>query len=270
MVFRTDLAMEYVPRREQQQEERGACKITRLTHEGGRYVTVEMPPISDHSDSGEEVLSLLSGELAAFLKGEGTVLVVGIGNWDITPDALGPRFARSVLATRHIRGELARVTGLDGLRPVAVVAPGVLGNTGIEVQEMTAALCAALKPDVVVVADALAAKSLSRLGCTVQISDRGLAPGGGVGNRRPGLNAETLGAPVVSLGIPTVVEARTLAADLAGRDVEEQVSPRGAQMIVTPREIDLLVMRGARLLGMALNTALNPSLSVEDFGLLLD
>ena len=170
MVFRTDLAMEYVPRREQQQEERGACKITRLTHEGGRYVTVEMPPISDHIDSGEEVLSLLSGELAAFLKGEGTVLVVGIGNWDITPDALGPRFARSVLATRHIRGELARVTGLDGLRPVAVVAPGVLGNTGIEVQEMTAALCAALKPDVVVVADALAAKSLSRRYIGIEIN----------------------------------------------------------------------------------------------------
>lgn len=269
MNFRTDLAVEYIPQECQQQSQRSGCRINRIMHSQGNYVTVEVPPLSDHIDSGNEVLSVVSEELSAFLTGTGGVLAVGIGNQDITPDALGPRFAANVLATRHIRGELARVTGLDNMRPVSVVAPGVLGNTGIDVQEMIAALCAKIRPETVVVVDALAANSLSRLGCTVQISDRGLAPGGGVGNRRPELSEKTLGARVVSVGIPTVVPARILAAELAGVHAQELVSPRGAEMIVTPQEIDLLVTRGARLLAMALNSVLNPTLSVEDFEQLL-
>ena len=118
--------------------------------------------------------------------------------------------------------------------------------------------------------DALAAKSLKRLGCTVQLSTAGLSPGHGVGNRRPELNRNSLGIPVISLGIPTVVDASLLAFELLGRDAEQEVSPRGEPMVVTPREIDLVVRRGARLLAMAINRALNPTLSREDFFLLVE
>ncbi|MBE6753765.1 MAG: GPR endopeptidase, partial [Ruminococcaceae bacterium] len=159
-----------------------------------------------------------------------------------------------------ITGELRRSAGMEGLRPAAVIAPGVLGQTGIEVLELLTALCGRLRPAAVVVVDAMASRRLSRLGCTVQISDAGISPGAGVGNNRPAINQKRLGVPVLSLGVPTVVEAATLARDLAGEDdaAERAVSPRGERMIVTPREIDLLIDRASRLLALSLNHALQP------------
>lgn len=256
MELRTDLAVEYTPPSSHQREERGGLPVTRLTHAGKRYVTVESAPFTE-SDGGEALAELLAQELAALLPEKGLVLVVGLGNRFITPDALGPRMADRILATRHIGGELARVTGLGGLRPAAVLAPGVLGNTGVESGEAVAALVSALHPAAVVAADALAARSASRLGRTVQLTDAGISPGEGVGNRRPGLSAETLGVPVAALGVPTVAEVSHLAG----------MAPDGktGAMIVTPREIDLLVERASRVLAMAVNRALNPSLSQEDF-----
>ena len=265
MEYRTDLAVEYTREAEQEREETGPFAVTRLTHAGSRYVTVESPPFSDTVDTGE-LAGLLAAELSALLPETGPVLVVGLGNRFITPDALGPRMADRVLATRHIGGELTRVTGLTDLRPVAVLAPGVLGSTGVESGEAVAALAAALRPAAVIAADALAARSLSRLGCTVQLSDAGISPGEGVGNRRPSLRRESLGVPVIALGVPTVVAAESLAADLTGDEgAAQSVAPRGARMIVTPREVDLLVDRAAAVLAMAVNRALNPSLSAEDF-----
>ena len=156
------------------------------------------------------------------------------------------------------------------MRPVAVLAPGVLGSTGVESGEAVAALAAALRPGAVLAVDALAARSLSRLGCTVQLSDAGISPGEGVGNRRPSLRRESLGVPVIALGVPTVVDAASLACDLTGNETAaREVTPRGASMIVTPREIDLLVDRAAAALAMAINRALNPSLSQEDFAALV-
>lgn len=269
MEYRTDLAVEYTEESTHHREEKGPFAVTRLTHEGSRYVTVESPPFSDTVDGGQ-LAELLAGELAELLPREGTVLVVGLGNRFITPDALGPRMADRVLATRHIGGELARVTGLGDLRPVAVLAPGVLGSTGVESGEAVAALAEALRPGAVLAVDALAARSLSRLGCTVQLSDAGISPGEGVGNRRPSLRRESLGVPVIALGVPTVVDAASLACDLTGNETAaREVTPRGASMIVTPREIDLLVDRAASALAMAINRALNPSLTQEDFAALV-
>lgn len=292
MIFRTDLAIEAKESSTQvadgifqTEEEHDSCKITRifirekeaaqqLNKEVGTYVTLEMPPISDTIDLEDENQELLRKEIAELLPREGLVLVAGLGNRQITPDALGPLTAGQVLATRHIQGELARVTGLIGLRAAAVIAPGVLGNTGLETAEFLQGICKQLRPAAVIVIDALAARSLARLGCTVQLSDTGISPGEGVGNRRPRIDKETMGAPVVSIGVPTVVDVETLALDLFGGDYqkteknEDKLTPRGARMVVTPREIDLLVARAAKMVAMGINRALNPSLSVEDLTVL--
>lgn len=287
MQLRTDLALE---QKEMLEEERrqppgvdsdeahiGRARITRIRVEDergekalgrkiGTYVTVEVPPFSDDAGMDEDALTAVKRELSALLPTEGAVLVAGLGNTHITPDALGPKTAARILATRHITGEVARSAGLGDLRPVAVLAPGVLGQTGIETSEIIAGSVERIHPAAVIVVDALASRRLSRLGCTVQISDTGIAPGAGVGNRRQEISRETLRVPVVSMGVPTVVDAATLAYDLLGgrSDVRrEMVEPRGAEMIVTPREIDLLIDRAAQLVAHAINCALQPGLDSE-------
>ena len=236
-----------------------------LGRKQGTYVTIEVPPFSDDAGLDEDALTAVKRELTALLPAEGTVLVAGLGNTRITPDALGPKTAARILATRHITGEIARSAGLGDLRPVAVLAPGVLGQTGIETSEILAGSVERIKPAAVVVVDALASRKLSRLGCTVQISDTGIAPGAGVGNRRQEISEETLNV-VVSMGVPTVVDAGTLAYDLLGGHEpadQELTEPRGASMIVTPREIDLLIDRAAQLVSHAINCALQPGLDSE-------
>ena len=270
MNFRTDLALEVTEPAKQTRREKDGCTVTRIEEDGRVYITLEVEAISDHIDADDALLTLLTEELSALFPKEGAVLAAGLGNRGVTPDALGPLTAERVLATRHIRGELAKVTGLEGLRPVSVVSPGVLGCTGMEAFEVLRAVVNETKPAAVVAVDALAARSPSRLGCTVQLSSGGISPGAGVGNSRPRIDESTLGVPVVSLGIPTVVDASTFAFDLAGNVPKEKSAPRGASMMVTPREIDLIIERGSRLLAMGINRALNPSLSVEEFSQLAD
>ena len=283
MFFRTDLAVEgeEASRTAPPEEERGGCRITLMELRGeqarrcrkpeGRYITVELPPFSDHIDGDNQFLDVVAGELRALLPEEGLVLAAGLGNRAITPDALGPKAMESVLATRHIVGELSRITGEGSLRAVAAVSPNVLGNTGMETLEILQGLCGKLRPSAVVAVDALAARSVRRLGRTVQLSDAGIAPGAGIGNTRPQLSEKTLGIPVIGLGVPTVVDASTLLFDLledtgaSFAELREKIEPHGAQMVVTPREIDLLIGRAARLLGMSINLALNPCFSVEEF-----
>lgn len=291
MVFRTDLAIEERESLEgpldgvdQQEEQLEDCKVTRikikteraakrLNKSCGNYITLEVPAISDHIDGENKYMLRVAEELKTLLPEEGLVLVAGLGNRNITPDALGPHASDLVLATRHIRGELARVTGLTGLRPVAVVSTGVLGNTGFEAAELLLGLVEYLRPSAVIAVDALASRNLSRLGCTVQLSDTGIAPGAGVNNARPQLDRETLGVPVISMGVPTVVDAATLAMDLfEGEEkeiMEEKLAPRGAQMVVTPREVDLLISRASKLIAMAMNLALNPCFTVEEINALV-
>ena len=152
-----------------------------------------------------------------------------------------------------------------------MLTPGVTGQTGIETGELILSVAQRIKPAAVIVIDALASRRLERLGCTVQISDTGISPGDGVGNHRAKINRDTVGVPVVSIGIPTVVDAFTLAADLlldsdeaSPELIKRSVYPNGQRMVVTPGEIDLLVERGSRLISMAINVALQPSLSLAD------
>ncbi len=239
--------------------------------EMGSYITAEMKTLTDDFKETDKRLEIIAKEIRALLPEKGLVLVAGLGNENITPDALGPKSARGILATRHIRGELARSTGLDRLRAVAALATGVTGQTGIETGELILSVCNRIKPAAVIVIDALASRRLERLGCTVQISDAGISPGDGVGNHRARINRSTVGVPVISIGIPTVVDAFTLAADLlldsddnSAELIKRSVYPNGRKMVVTPGEIDLLVERGARLISMAVNTALQPTLEISD------
>ena len=197
----------------------------------------------------------------------GLILVVGLGNEEITPDALGPKTALKVLATRHIQGELARSAGLDGLRPVAVMNTGVTGQTGIETGEYILSVVKRIRPNSVVVIDALASRRLERLGTTLQISDAGISPGAGVGNHRTRINKDTIGVPVISVGVPTVVDVQTLAGDLLGLERQgelENLPKLSRNMVVIPREIDLLTERASRLLGFALNAALQDRFSLSE------
>lgn len=292
MQLRTDLALEareFVDEKEEgvvvKEEEQDGIKISeikilnqkaakKMNKPIGTYITAELAPLTDNLRDGDSKAEYIGKLIEPLLPKEGTILITGIGNETITPDALGPKSADNILATRHITGELKRSLGLSGLRSVAVLAPGVLGQTGIETGELIKSVVESIKPSAVIAIDALASRSLSRLGCTIQISDAGISPGSGVGNHRLSLNKETMGIPVIGIGVPTVVDAQTLALELipeAKLSYQQKglVSPRGEQMIVTPREIDLLIERASRLVGMSLNCALHKGLSVEDFCLLL-
>ena len=166
---------------------------------------------------------------------------------------------------------------IPNLRSVSAISPGVLGQTGIETAEIIRGLVDKTKPSVVIAIDALASRKLSRLGNTLQIADTGIAPGSGVGNGRSALNQETLGVPVISIGIPTVVDAATLTIDILESTgmkpdeakIRDAVKPGEYSMMVTPREIDTLVEHAANTIAMAINKALYPTLSTEDIGSLV-
>lgn len=237
----------------------------------GTYVTAQLPPLTDNIRDTDSRVKALSAEIGRLLPVNGLVLVAGLGNIEITPDALGPKTASRVLATRHITGEIARSTGLDRLRAVAVLNTGVTGQTGIETGELLLGVIRNIRPSALIVVDALASRRLERLGCTVQISDTGISPGAGVGNRRVRIDSKTMGIPVIAIGVPTVVDALTLAFDLLdiddekeGMELSRKVSPQGRGMVVTPKEIDLLVNRASGLISLSVNMALQSDIDTDD------
>lgn len=240
----------------------------RLQKPKGRYVTVETRPLWQSAMNLEEEICATAESLRELLPDRGSVLVVGLGNAGITPDALGPKVIEMILATRHLSNELKESIGLGHLRKVSAIAPGVMGQTGIETGEIVSALVNYIHPTAVIAVDALAARGMERLGKTIQISDTGISPGSGVLNARKELCTKTLGIPVISLGVPTVVDATTLAYDLLedGKIQKERTlfHPSGEQMMITPREIDLLIGHGAKFVSLAINKALQPELSLED------
>ena len=280
MERRTDLALEI---REQhsdcagvscRERESGSVTVTEMSIDTphaarelrrpeGIYITVTLQPLTDNAVFTEDIYRSISGPLAEMLPPTGTVLVAGLGNLSVTPDALGPKAVSMIPATRHIIGEMERSMGCAGLRSCAVIAPGVLGQTGVEAAALISAVCREVKPSAVVVIDALASRSLDRLGRTVQLCDTGIQPGAGVGNCRPAISCDLLGVPVIALGVPTVVDAVSLAYDLTGGNISA-LKPGGRSMIVTPREIDLLIDRAARLLALAVNHALHPDIDPEE------
>lgn len=233
----------------------------------GTYITVELPSLTDNFSDTDERLKIIGEEIRRLLPVNGMILVAGLGNKEITPDSLGPKTASRVLATRHIGGEIARSTGLDRLRPVAVVSTGVTGQTGIETGEYISGMVDRLRPGAVVAIDALASRRLERLGTTLQISDAGISPGAGVGNHRTKINSETLGVPVIAVGVPTVVDLRTFASDLLGSELDdsrlEKLSADGSRVII-PREIDLLTERASRLLALSLNAAIQDKFELSE------
>lgn len=205
--------------------------------------------------------------LEPLLPEEGPVLIAGLGNAAMTADALGPRTLDHLLITRHL-GQV-----LPGFRPVAALGAGVLGTTGLEVAEWVRGVTEHVRPAAVIVVDALAARGLDRLCNTVQIADTGLIPGSGVGNHRMALNEDTLGVPVISVGVPTVADCETVARDLlakAGReDADRLLNGQGRRMFVTPDAIDAKIRDLARIVGYGLDLALQPGLEMEDLEALL-
>lgn len=282
MSIRTDLALECrellngeEPEGvESKYEEKNGIKITEIEIKNkngeeklgkpiGKYITAEIPSLIKSGTTNTETAQLMADLLYSVLPEKGPVFVAGLGNENITPDALGPKSAAAVLATRHINTKLSQSLGLGELRSTAVIAPGVLGQTGVETAEIIKSVVNTIKPCAVIAIDAFAAMKLSRLGCTVQMSDAGIVPGSGVGNSRSELNKNNLGIPVISIGIPTVVDAGTLVRDIMN-DENADINSVEKSMIITPREIDTVIERAAKLIGLTINLALQKHLSAQE------
>ena len=290
LTVRTDLAVEAhalwresagettrlkgVAAREEQAEGMTVTRVEILDQEGARalgkpegtYLTLDVSPLwRREEDAFPRAVRAVAALLGPLLPEEGPVLAAGLGNQAMTPDALGPRSLDHLLVTRHL-GE-----ALPQLRPVAGLGAGVLGTTGMEVAEWVRGAAEQVGPAAVIVVDALAARDLERLCATVQIADTGLVPGSGVGNHRMALNRETLGVPVISVGVPTVVDAETIARDLLGEAVAvpKALNGRGRRFFVTPESIDQKIRDLSKVLGYGINLALQESLALEDLEALL-
>ncbi len=276
--FRTDLAAEQREltagagelkgvRAETQQ--RGGFDITTveiLDEEGarslckpiGKYVTLGLEPLMCRtSEAFEDAAGLLAELIRGLLpadSGKGT-LVAGLGNDEMTPDAVGPLAVNSVIATRHLKRGMPE--DFAGFTTVSAVKPGVLGATGIESAELLRSACRAADPARLIAVDALASASLERLCRTVQLTDAGIVPGSGVGNDRAAVSQKSLGLPVLAIGVPTVVDASAFSD-----------SPDAAGMFVTPRDIDASVRDVAKLIGYGINLALHDGLTVADIDML--
>ena len=230
----------------------------------GRYITVECKKSWLLSDEQKEnVISALSSFITELVpEGDKTVLVVGLGNRDVTPDSLGPRTVDGLIVTRHVKEYDRRLFDSIGQEEVAAFAPGVVGQTGIETLELIRGAVERVKPDVVIAVDALAARSVDRLGSTLQLSDTGISPGSGIGNRRREINRTSIGVPVIAIGVPTVVDSSTLVYDaLAKAGIEDIDAPlkkvleNGRSFFVSLKESDVAVAESAALISSALNRA---------------
>lgn len=231
----------------------------------GKYITVEMSSLPDAAYLCDGRLDAVCSALKELIPEKGDILAVGLGNPDITSDALGPQFASLMIATRHISKETMEELSLPDMRCISVITPSVTGKTGIESTEIIASIVKEVKPAAVITVDALAAGSVSRLGNTVQICNTGIEPGSGVGNKRKGINKETLGVPVIAIGVPTVVDALSIAKDVLGeRDISEEAKEKFEYMMVTPKDTDTLTRNAAKLIALAVNCVLQKELSREE------
>lgn len=276
---RTDLASEVVQRPENaslaglvlNEERICGCRVTAVKINGGEaskvlckpignYLTLELDEyIRRRENSFSDAANALSQLMRRFaeIQSAQSFLVACLGNRAITPDAVGPEVSDSLIVTRHLKQSLPQE--FAALSSVAVLRTGVLGTTGIESAQSLKALCGLVQPDCVIAVDALASGELDRLCRNVQICDSGIAPGSGVGNDRAELNRESLGVPVIAVGVPTVIDAAAFCADESA-----------AGLFVTPRNIDELVRSVSKLVAYGLNLALHPGLSIADVDMLVE
>ncbi len=294
MAFRTDLAMEAIENKDMAADMRQVRQADRtldgfsvneveiLTDRAaqeigkprGRYLTLSLDALirreEDAFPRACRALSALLRELLPETAGSAPILVTGLGNRMITPDAIGPQAVDHVIATRHLVEQVPDV--FSSWRPVSALAPGVLGQTGVETGEVVCGVLDRIRPAAVLAIDALAAGRLSRLLRTVQLADTGITPGAGVGNARAALNEQTLGVPVIAVGVPTVVDGATLAHEITGQlggPSCEALEDLSRPVMITTRDIDKEVADIARMIGYAVNMALHPHLTVEDIDLYL-
>lgn len=230
----------------------------------GKYITIEAPEMSaDDVDYHREVSKEFAVVLGSLIdeyktkEKELAILVVGLGNRAITPDALGPQVVDNLFITRHIMKEYGKYAfGEEITNKISGIVPGVMGQTGMEVVEIVRGVVKETTPDIVITVDALAARSTKRLGRTIQITDTGIIPGSGVGNHRHAINKESLGVPVISIGVPTVVDAATIVSDAVSttRDITEKLmTPQLFGMFVTPKDIDDTIKQLSFLVSEGLN-----------------
>ena len=248
----------------------------------GRYVTIEAPDIKYSVLVYEKTCRLLAEEIRTMAgkRENAKTLVVGLGNKQITPDALGPDVIKKLMVTGHIK-EYKKDLLSDEISSVYAIAPGVLGTTGIESAEIIKGVIDRVHPDLIIAVDALASRSLDRISTTIQISDTGINPGAGVENNRKALNKETLGVKVIAIGVPTVVDAATIASDsidLAVSDIndlelDEQykndiikkaLTKNIGGLMVTPKDIDLVIEKTSKTVANGINMALHENLTFED------
>lgn len=230
--------------------ERGAREMGKSR---GTYLTLEAPGLASPDEDYHREVSEMIADLLRELTGTAeSVLVAGLGNRDVTPDALGPQAVSNLMITRHLIREYGReMMGMDGCCAVSGIVPGVMAQTGMETSEILQGIIEETRPDLLIVIDALAARSTRRLGRTVQITDTGIQPGSGVGNHRGSLTKESLGIPVIAIGVPTVVEAAAIVYDAQGNC--EKMPPHLNGMFVTPKNIDEMIKQLSFTLSEALN-----------------
>ncbi len=264
---------------------------TLLNKEIGNYITIDVPRDTFDSQEGyEELCKITATELKNLihLKKDDTVLVVGLGNRNITPDSLGPQVTDGLLVSRHLIAYMPEEID-ERLVPLCAISPGVLGITGIETSEIIKGVTEKVRPSLIIAVDALCSRKMERINTTIQISDTGIIPGGGIGNKRNAINKETMGVPVISMGVPTVVDAGTIASDVIDlllKCMSSQASPQlykvlktvedfdkvslisevltPGEFIVTPKEIDTDIKNISSVIANGINIAVHQGIGLDD------
>ncbi|MCH5210288.1 MAG: GPR endopeptidase [Oscillospiraceae bacterium] len=224
----------------------------------GTYVTIDAPDLKYSLETYEQTCVIIAEEIRnlAKINNDTLTLVVGLGNREITPDALGSSVVSKLLVTHHIKQQRDSDILGDNISGVCALAPGVLGTTGIETADIIKAVSEKVKPHLIIAVDALAAASVERVSNTIQISDAGIQPGAGVGNNREGLNEETTGTKVIAIGVPTVIDAATI----SKVKIPDEMTP----LMVTTNDIDLVIERAAKTVANGINLALHHGITLRD------
>ncbi len=294
------------------EETEGDVKITTVTIESdeageelgkpkGHYITIDIPEFTAYDGETMDEVALVVGKVLKRLVDideKKLILVVGLGNWKVTPDALGPKVAGKIMVTRHLKEVMPDVID-ESVRPVCAIAPGVLGITGMETGEVIKSLVDKIKPDMVICVDALGSRKLERVNRTIQIGDTGISPGAGVGNHRMQINEKSLGVKVIAVGVPTVVDAATIANDTmdlllddlsakaeSGKEfynmlksvdrneknmlIREVLNPFIGDLMVTPKDVDTIIDALSKIIADGINCAIQPNMNMDEINKFLN